>query len=162
MPETSVKALEWHVPKSLRAFCLNRLSTRPLDQSFTHYSRRFFKILYSISCCQKWDFKTKRILFENSSLQSTILTMGLSKMPSSHLFQKISNSEVLDLVFSCSLPNVFDSKFSGYEPYGGEKGVSLREACDNFWIPVLRAVKNIQRREDIFIAGRNHQICKPS
>ena len=82
-------------------------------------------------------------------------------MRSSHLFQKISNSEVLDLVFSCSRSNVFDSKFSGYEPYGGEKGVSLREACDNFWIPVLRAVKNIQRREDIFIAGRNRQMCKP-
>ena len=51
--------------------------------------------------------------------------------------------------------------FSGYEPYGGEHGVSLHEACVKFWIPVLRAVKNIQRREDIFIAGRNHQICKP-
>jgi len=53
-----------------------------------------------------------------------------------------------------------DFKFRGYEPYGGEKGVSLHEACKNFWIPVLGAVKNIQRREDIFIAGQNHQICK--
>ena len=49
----------------------------------------------------------------------------------------------------------------GYEPYGGEKGVPLHEACANFWIPVLRAVKNIQRREDIFIAGKNQKMCQP-
>ena len=54
-----------------------------------------------------------------------------------------------------------NNNFSGYEPYGGEQGVSLHEACMNFWIPVLRAVTNIQRREDIFIAGQNKQICKP-
>ena len=61
----------------------------------------------------------------------------------------------------CCRQNVLDWNFSGYEPYGGERGVSLHEACMNFWIPVLRAVKNIQRREDIFIAGQNKQICKP-
>ena len=49
----------------------------------------------------------------------------------------------------------------GYEPYGGEKGVPLHEACVNFWIPVLRAVRNLQRREDIFIAGRNQKMCQP-
>lgn len=54
-----------------------------------------------------------------------------------------------------------DFTFKGYEPYGGEKGVPLHEACANFWIPVLRAVKNIQRREDIFIAGKNQKMCQP-
>ena len=39
--------------------------------------------------------------------------------------------------------------------------MSLHESCVNFWIPVLQAVKNIQRREDIFIAGRNEQMGKP-
>ena len=50
---------------------------------------------------------------------------------------------------------------SGYEPYGGEVGVSLNDACANFYQPLLRAVKNIQRREDIFIAGKNNKICQP-
>ena len=51
------------------------------------------------------------------------------------------------------------NNFLGYEPYGGENGVPLKEACANFWIPVLRAVKNLQRREDIFIAGKNQKVC---
>ena len=44
-----------------------------------------------------------------------------------------------------------DYEFKGYHPYGGEKGVSLEKACENFWIPMLNAISSMQRREDIFI-----------
>ena len=47
--------------------------------------------------------------------------------------------------------------FKGYEPYGGETGVSFEKSCEMFWRPILKAVKSLQRREDIFIAGRNRQ-----
>ena len=43
----------------------------------------------------------------------------------------------------------------GFDPYGGQQGVDLYEMCNRLWKPVFRAVKNIQRREDIFIAGHN-------
>ena len=60
--------------------------------------------------------------------------------------------------FMVHIPKLVWIVFLGYEPYGGEKGVPLREACENFWIPVLRAVKSLQRREDIFIAGKNKNV----
>lgn len=51
-------------------------------------------------------------------------------------------------------------KFRGYQPYTNDEGISLSAACDNFWLPFIRAVKHIQRREDVFIAGYNRPMMK--
>ena len=54
-----------------------------------------------------------------------------------------------------------DYEFKGYEPYGGQEGVNFQQSCQNFWRPMLLAVGSLQRREDIFIAGRNRPMCLP-
>lgn len=46
-----------------------------------------------------------------------------------------------------------DYNFKGVYPFREQQGIE--NACDKFWVPLKKSLSNMQRRQDIFIAGTN-------
>ncbi len=46
-----------------------------------------------------------------------------------------------------------DYSWRGVHPFNEQPGVAA--AVENFWLPLRRSLAHMQRREDIFMAGRN-------
>jgi len=86
---------------------------------------------------------------------------SLEKKLVRQLNDEIDNANTKNIVEILKKFSSDDYEFKGYHPYGGEKGVSVEKACENFWIPMLNAISSMQRREDIFIAGENRPMCQP-
>jgi len=47
-----------------------------------------------------------------------------------------------------------DCLWRGYHPFNEQRGADA--VCDVFWRPLRTAFKQLQRRQDIFMAGENH------
>jgi len=66
-------------------------------------------------------------------------------------------ADIEEIIKAFTNPNYI---FRGYQPYTNDDGIPLSAACEDFWSPLIRAVKHIQRREDVFIAGYNRPMMK--
>lgn len=68
-------------------------------------------------------------------------------------FEELESASVEDIKSVLKKYMSEDYNFKGVYPFREQQGVE--NACDKFWIPLKKSLSNMQRRQDIFIAGTN-------
>lgn len=68
-------------------------------------------------------------------------------------FEELESASVEDVKSVLEKYMSEDYNFKGVYPFREQQGIE--NACDKFWVPLKKSLSNMQRRQDIFIAGTN-------
>ncbi len=68
-------------------------------------------------------------------------------------FEELESASVEDVKSVLEKYMSEDYNFKGVYPFREQQGTE--NACDKFWVPLKKSLSNMQRRQDIFIAGTN-------
>lgn len=68
-------------------------------------------------------------------------------------FEELESASVEDVKSVLEKYMSEDYNFKGVYPFREQQGIE--NACDKFWVPLKKSLNNMQRRQDIFIAGTN-------
>lgn len=68
-------------------------------------------------------------------------------------FEELESASVEDVKSVLEKYMSEDYNFKGVYPFREQQGIE--NVCDKFWVPLKKSLSNMQRRQDIFIAGTN-------